>query len=331
VVVQQPKADVYAPLERMRNQFILVGFFSVLLFLAVAVAIAWHILQPLRQLQAAAEAVGHGERQLHLNIHTGDELEELAQTFEQMARSLSDLEHMRADLINMVVHDLKMPLSTIMPCLETLSNGDIGSLTPQQSHFIEMARRSGHEMLMLIQNLLDVAKMEEGKLTLYPEHFLPKDWARSVIANFKPLAEGAQKKLHLTANKDLPPMEGDIPLLSRVLGNLLSNALRHTRHGTGEVEVTLYGEGTHLAIEVRDNGEGIPEEEQQRIFEKFVQGKTMPVRLGTGLGLTFCKMVVEAHHGRIHVFSQPGDGSVFTVHLPVPAEELVAEADPQFA
>jgi signal transduction histidine kinase len=317
VVIQQPEADVYAPLKHMRRQFILWTLVSVLVFLLIAIGVSWRILQPLRQLQVAVEDVGQGKREIHLDIHTHDELEDLAVTFEKMTRSLAELERVRRDLISMIVHDLKMPLATILPSLESLLAGDMGRLSKDQSHFVQMARRSSHEMLMLIENLLDVAKMEEGKLTLHRERFAPADWAKSVIANFQPLAEAAKKKLTLTLSKDLAPVEGDAALLGRVLGNLISNALRHTPAASGEVSVSLYRDGSQLAVEVRDNGEGIPQEEQERIFDKFVQGEgqTMTLRSGTGLGLTFCKMVVEAHGGHITLFSQPKEGSVFTFRL----------------
>jgi len=217
----------------------------------------------------------------------------------------------------MIVHDLKMPLSTILPSLENLLMGDLGKLNPEQSQFVQMARRSGHEMLMLIENLLDVAKMEEGKLFLHKEIFNPNDWAKSVVSNFKPLAESAKKHLALTLAKDLTPVEGDSALLGRVLGNLISNALRYVKPGSGEVAVALYRDAAQLVVEVRDNGQGIAEEHQARIFEKFVQGNHKRESLGgsVGLGLTFCKMVVEEHGGRISLFSQPGAGSVFTFRL----------------
>jgi signal transduction histidine kinase len=230
----------------------------------------------------------------------------------------------------MVVHDLKMPLSTILPSLESLLAGDFGALSKDQAHFIQMARRSGHEMLMLIHNLLDVAKMEEGKLTLRPEPFAPGDWAKSVIANFQPLAEAAKKKLTLEVACGIAAIKGDVPLLSRVLGNFISNALRHTGPGSGEVTVSLYQDGEQLAVEVRDNGEGIPEEDQAHIFERFVQGKGQKtsLRSGAGLGLTFCKMIVEAHGGLITLFSQPKEGSVFTFRLPsmnVPSKDVLPQ------
>jgi signal transduction histidine kinase len=318
VVIQQPKADVYASLERMRRQFIGWTLASVLVFLSAALLVAWRILKPLRQLQEAVEAVGEGARDVHLDIHTHDELEDLAATFEKMTQSLGALERTRRDLISMVVHDLKMPLSTILPSLESLLAGDFGPLSKDQAHFIQMARRSGQEMLMLIHNLLDVAKMEEGKLPLRPEPFTPGDWAKSVVANFQPLADAAKKKLALEVAYGIVAVKGDVPLLSRVLGNFISNALRHTVPGSGEVTVSLYQDADQLAVEIRDNGEGIPEEEQKNIFERFVQGKgqAASLRSGTGLGLTFCRMIVDAHGGHITLFSQPKEGSVFTFRLP---------------
>lgn len=213
VVIQQPQKHVYAPLERMRRQFILWTLVSVVVFLLLAMFISWRILKPLRLLREAVEEVGQGKREVHLEIHTQDELEDLAATFEKMTRSLGDLERMRRDLISMIVHDLKMPLSTILPSLENLLMGEMGNLSEQQVSFVQMARRSAQEMLMLIQNLLDVARMEDGKLKLHPELFTPTDWATSVISNFRPLADSASKSLKLMLAVDLPPVEGDPALL----------------------------------------------------------------------------------------------------------------------
>jgi len=327
VIVQQPKDVVYAPVQRMLNQFIGWALLFVSIFVVLATLVGWKILRPLRKLRDAAERVGRGERDVTLDIHTHDELEDVGHSFNNMARSLSDLERLRADMTHMIVHDLKMPLSSILPSLDALITGEMGPLTSTQVHFLQTSRRSGQEMLMLIQNLLDVSRLEEGKLKLQKEKFIPGDWAESVVYNFKPLAEGGKKKLSLSLGPDLLPVEGDMALLGRVLGNLISNALRHVPQATGEVTVTLYRDGNQLAVQVRDNGEGIPEEEQQRIFEKFVQveGRTMAPRTGTGLGLAFCKMVVEAHGGRIVVYSQPKEGSQFTFYIPLSVASAASE------
>ena len=324
VVVQQPKSDVYAPIEHMRRQFILFTAISVLLFLAITVLLAWRILKPLRTLRAAAEQIAQGRRQLQLHIKTHDELEDLGRAFEQMARSIASLESMRSDLVNMVVHDLKVPLSTIMPSLECLRSDEGGQLTAEQRRFVDMAIRASNEMLTMIQNLLDVAKLEEGRMKLQMDDFIPADWAGAVVRNFTPLAEAMRKQLELVIPHPIPNARADIGLLNRVLANLVLNALRHTATGTGQVTITLFQDAHFLAVEVRDNGEGIAKEDQAQLFQKFVQGaqRGNPAWFGTGLGLTFCKMVIEAHGGRIHFFSELQIGSVFTFYLPLPMSSI---------
>lgn len=331
VIVEQPRADVYATLLRMRYQFVVWSLVSLAVFLSIALFIGWRILQPLRQLRAAVDQVGRGENDIQLNIKTQDELEELGRAFEAMAKSLAQLERMRSDLITMIVHDLKMPLSTILPSLESLLAGDMGVLSPSQAHFVQMARRSGQDMLTLIQNLLDVARLEEGRLTLQKERIAPRSWVQSVVTNFSTQASTQKKQLSAVTTEEPMIIDADVSLLTRALGNLIANALRHTPAGVGEVTVTAFQDGNQLAVEVRDNGEGISEEEQKRIFEKFTQGagQKVTLRTGSGLGLTFCKMVIEAHGGRISVFSNKGQGSLFTFHLPLVAEADLASMAPQ--
>jgi signal transduction histidine kinase len=318
VVVQQPRSDVYAPLRRMRWQFIAWTTLSVGLFLGLTVLIAWRIQQPLRQLQRAAEHITEGKMDVQLNIHTGDELEELGKAFSRMAEALRHLEVMRRDLISMIVHDLKSPLSSMLASVDYLLTNSAGPLAPDQRKFLAIAHRSGADLLTLIQNLLDVAKLEEGRLVLNKETFIPAAWAEEVLSAFRPVAAAGKKKISLSVSGDVPPVVGDRALLSRVLSNLVSNALRHTPLTIGEVVVALVPRKDQLSVEVRDNGQGIPQEYQTRIFEKFVQveRRRAHLRTGTGLGLTFCKMVVEAHGGRIFVNSVPDQGSTFIFLLP---------------
>ncbi len=319
VVVQQPRAEVYEPLIRLRDDSILCLCIGLFIFISLALAVAWRILQPLRQLEGAAEAIGRGNLDVDLDIKTGDELEDLGKAFNQMADSLRALETMRTDLINMIIHDLKSPLSTILASLDYLISGELGTLTEEQMKFLNMSRRASQDLLGMIQTLLDIAKMDEGKLVLEKESFAPLPWAEKVVQSFQPSAEIAQKKLVLESPNALSAAEGDVALLSRVLGNLISNALQHTRMKTGAVTVILNSDDGLLRVDVQDNGEGIPLEHQSAIFEKFVQvdGGQKRVRRGTGLGLTFCKMVVEAHGGVIAVHSTPQQGSTFTFTLPL--------------
>jgi signal transduction histidine kinase len=333
VVVQQPKADVYAPLQRMQRSFIIWTTLSVGLFVIITVVIAWRIQQPLRQLQYAAERIAAGKMDVQLNIHTNDELEELAKAFSRMTDSLKQLETMRRDLINMLVHDLKSPLSSILTSMDYLLTGQAGPVSQEQRRFLAIGHRSGTEMLNLVQNLLDVARMEEGKLLLNREAFSVAEWAEEVLTTYRPIAEAGKKVLTLSVEENIPPLEADRSLLARVLGNLLSNALRHTPLGTGVVHIALKRRGDQLNVEVRDNGQGIPPEYLNRIFEKFVQieRRRAHLRTGTGLGLTFCKMVVDAHGGRIYVQSVASEGSTFTFLIPLATAVPAADKAPESA
>jgi signal transduction histidine kinase len=327
VVVQQSRDEVYGALERMQNRMVLWTLVTLLVLLGLTLTVAWRILKPLRKMQAAAEKISHGDLDVHLEIRTRDELEDLGEAFERMADSLRRLDALRKDLINMIIHDLKTPLSNIMASVDYLLSGEIGVLSDVQRKLVATSRRAGQDMLVMIQNLLDVARLEEGKLTLKRDSFAPTPWAEKVVSAFQPVARAAQKTLRLQSTAELPDVVGDIALLNRVLANLISNAVSHTLPTVGEVTVALFPSTDYLVIEVRDNGEGIPIEDQKRIFEKFVQGQRKMGRHGSGLGLTFCKMVVEAHGGRIYVVSAPQQGSCFTFHLPY-AHSLTTEPPP---
>ncbi|MBI3291825.1 MAG: sensor histidine kinase [Elusimicrobia bacterium] len=318
VVVQQPKAVVYEPLRAMRARFVGWTFLWLGFFVGAGWFLINRILRPVRELQRGVEQLKAGQWQVQLVVQTGDELETLARTFQQMAIALGELEELRRDLIAMIVHDLKSPLTVILASLDLLSAREGGAVTDTQQRFLSLARQSGQDLLDIIQNLLDVAKMEEGKLVLHREPCALAELIRSQVSRWTPVAQLEDKTIHTDLVEDVPPVRLDRPLIMRVISNLLANALRHTSRGYGVISVTLTAGESAVTVQVQDNGEGIPQEYQEKIFEKFVQAarKRARVRTGVGLGLTFCKMAVEAHGGRIGVESQPGHGSTFTWTLP---------------
>ena len=173
-------------------------------------------------------------------------------------------------------------------------------------------------MLVMIQNLLDVAKMEEEKLELRKE---PVDIAALILdrlQHFEALAVTEKKTITASVDKSIPPVNMDKSLIERVINNLLTNALHHTSSG-GVIKLGVKNSDGFAEVTIADNGEGIPEEYREKIFEKFVQVKKKQahLRTGTGLGLTFCKMVVETHGGSIRVDSELGKGSAFIFKIPM--------------
>jgi NtrC-family two-component system sensor histidine kinase KinB len=248
-----------------------------------------------------------------------------------------ELEKMREDLTRMIVHDLRSPLTAIMGGLHLLREA-IGASHSQAEMLLDIAASSSQKMLEMVNSLLDISQLEAGQMRLEikarPLHNLV-DSARERVA---PLALEYGIALQVDLPSDPPQVAVDEELVTRVLVNLLDNAIKFSPQG-GVVSVTANGvsapptfedrsESTsqhYVSVSVTDTGPGIPEKYREKIFEKFGQVEEQESRQGrgSGLGLTFCKLVVEAHGGHIWVDSQVGQGSTFTFTLPVAETESV--------
>jgi signal transduction histidine kinase len=318
VFTQIPSRDIYRPIRQMRQRVLLWTLFWTAVFLLVGFVFVQRVAEPLSLLQQGVHEISQGHLDIKLAIHTGDEIEELAKNVEKMAGALKQLEAFRQDLIRMIIHDLKSPLSGIMGSLDYLEFGMSGSFNEDQRKIISLAKKSSESMLALIQNLLDVAKMEEGKLELRRE---PVDMAAVLTERynqFSALAASEKKTLSLDIEPGLPVVAAERGLIERVINNLVTNALSHTT-SRGQIHLGLKRAAAFLEVTVADDGAGIPPEFIDKIFEKFVQVKRKDVQLrtGAGLGLTFCRMVVETHGGTIRVESELNKGSAFKFTLPV--------------
>lgn len=238
----------------------------------------------------------------------------------QLARAYADLqaaEAMRDDLTDMVVHDLRSPLTSIKLSLELLDRSQADPEKDQQ--LLTRSKTAVTHMMGLINQLLDVARLETGQLELNREPVQISQLLQEKAVLFAPQTESNQKQIEVQTGDSLPMVTADGELIGRVLENLIGNALKYTEHG-GHIWLTAVPHNDSLTIQVRDDGEGIAPTAVAHIFDKFYQVKDdsgKPLRRGTGLGLTFCKLVVEAHHGHIWVESAPGQGSAFFFTLPL--------------
>ncbi len=245
------------------------------------------------------------------------------QGLQESYKRLQELEKLRDDLTNMIVHDLRTPLTSVITGMQTLQV--VGDLDEVQREMVGIAISGGEILLGMINALLEVEKMESGSMHL---DYAVLDAAALVAGAINQVASLSESK-GLTLVRQIaagvPPFSGDENKLRRVLVNLLGNAIKFTpAGGTLTVNVRL-GEDEHsLVFSISDTGEGIPSEAFERIFEKFGQvasrqgGRTM----STGLGLTFCKLAVEAHGGHIGVESVPGIGSTFSFTIPLCLQTL---------
>jgi signal transduction histidine kinase len=246
---------------------------------------------------------------------------------EQSFRRLREVERMRDDLMKMIVHDLKTPLTTVLGSLEMLGEGDFGPVSESQTEVIRDCRGKADELLALINDLLEIAQLEEASLpldvgTIDPRAFLTET-AQEWGLRFQ--QEGAVVSVEVS--DDAPRFDADVSLLRRVLANLIQNALTHSSRAVA-VRLCARRDEAGILLTVADNGPGIPREYQEVIFGKFerVKNPNVPRVRSSGLGLTFCRLVAEAHGGRIWVQSAEGQGSAFHLLLPLHPVTERAEA-----
>ena len=224
---------------------------------------------------------------------------------------LRRLEKLRDDLTHMVVHDLRNPLSVIFGFLDMLE-GDLPNLSPANQSFLPLTRICAEELFEMISSILDVSQIGDGKMKLQRG---PCDLAaliKGVIATTQLFGERTVSFQSLEA---APVVTADEGLIRRIMQNLLGNAIKHSPAG-GNVNVAVTLCGNEFCVAVTDSGPGIEPEYRERIFEKFAQLEQGRKHGGSGLGLTFCKLAIEAHGGRIGVESEVGKGSTFWWALP---------------
>ncbi len=224
-------------------------------------------------------------------------------------------QHKSEFLANMS-HELRTPLNSILGFSQLLLEGDGGILTRDQRQDVDIIAQNGQHLLVLINDLLDISKLEAGKAQLHRGEVDVEPLISECVESVSSLAKN--KKLELTANvsAEVGRVFADGPKLKQVLLNLLGNAIKFTE--TGGVRVTAERQGAELLISVRDTGIGVPPEDAERIFESFQQGQSgiSGKYQGTGLGLAISRRLVEMHGGRLWVKSTPGQGSIFTFSIP---------------
>jgi signal transduction histidine kinase len=228
--------------------------------------------------------------------------------------NLIELDHLRKDFVNTVSHDLRSPLTAILGYVELIERA--GPVNPQQAEFIKRVKTSVHTTTELIDDLLDLGRVEVGLI----DELAPVDMPAIVQASLDALQgqiENKQLTVKLAVPQDVPAVLGSHTQLGQVAANLIGNAVKYTPAG-GEVRVLLRREQNQLILHVADSGPGIPLEEQGKIFDRFYRAtNALPSIPGTGLGLAIVKTIVENHRGRIWVDSKVGEGSIFTVVLPL--------------
>ncbi len=260
----------------------------------------------------------HNRLLLGARVRSLLKLKAATDALEESYRRLRELERVRDDLMKMIVHDLKTPLTSILATMELLIDGDLGPLGDRQRGALADTQVKSEELLSLINDLLEVRRIEETSIALHLEEIDAPGLLEEMLRDWALRFQQERTVAAADVASDSPTFRGDRGMLKRVFGNLIQNALIHSG---APIELTLVArpDPNGIRFTVVDTGPGIPPEYHDVIFQKFEQVRAVhaPRVRTSGLGLTFCRLVVEAHGGRIWVQSTEGAGSAFHFILPL--------------
>jgi len=327
-------------------------------WLATYIIVRYVIVKPVLHLKEVSDSITRGDLEQRADIRTGDEFEELSQAFNRMLRHLTtvqedlqklnrvferkvdelaqanlrlfELNNLKNEFLATMSHELRTPLNSILGFSDVLLTNP-ANLTEKQQRYVAHIRSSGRTPSSLITDVLDLAKIESGKMELRPVEMSVTDLVERVVGAMMPLAERKNIEMTWEVDPDVPLVLQDLGKLQQILNNLISNAIKFTPEG-GRVRVRASQRLDNLVLVVEDTGIGIPLEDQERIFEKFRQGSSTtgehdPLTRefeGTGLGLSITRELSKLLGGGIGLQSEFGKGSKFTVIVPlrivVPAE-----------
>lgn len=272
--------------------------------------------RPIRDVAKGARVIGEGDLAHRIPAEGPEELRRLSAEFNRMAERLQELDRLKEDFLASVTHELRSPMSSVIGFADMLLGGSGGPLSPKQEEWIQTLRSSAGRLSRMINNILDLAKLEAGLMPFEREEVLVGELAEETAREFEPVAVERKVRLSVAA-RDSSPAWADAESVRQVLANLLSNALKFAPAG-GAVTVEVIDHGAEVRATVRDTGPGIPQEAMGNLFSKFFQIRRTRDRArgpGTGLGLAISKAIVEAQGGRIRVES-PGPGAAFSFTLP---------------
>jgi signal transduction histidine kinase len=351
VVVNLPMEQTYKAINSNRAILITAAMVTAILAMVSSYMIVRYVIvKPVKHLRDVSDAIAAGRLTIRSQIQTGDEFEELSHAFNRMLHNLvamqqelrdvnNDLDRkvdelaqanmalfemnrLKSDFLATMSHELRTPLNSIIGFSEVLSGSE--QLNERHRRYATNIQSSGRMLLAMINDILDLAKIESGKMEVRSEDFSIRDVCEGLTNLCRPVAERKNITLECRLDEAIPLLRQDPGKLRQILYNLLSNAIKFTTEG-GRVTLLARAEGRFVVVEVQDTGIGIAAEDRDTIFEKFRQAKVpgqgenvlTREHQGTGLGLSIVRELTNLLGGEVQLDSQPGQGSTFTVRIPM--------------
>ena len=318
VLLFTPVAKINTALNQVYRIIWGTALFAFLLGGLVIFLTSRRLSRPLTTMKEAAVAIAEGDYSKEIAATNCDELDQLTASFNYMRERIQQVEKMRQELLANVSHELRTPLTSIRGFIQAILEGVVPE--GDQEKYLKIAREEVDRLTRLVQDLLDLARIKSGSISLNKEPLDIGELAIKVATEFRLIA--AAKSITVETDEGLV-ISGDRDRIRQVMINLLSNAVKYTEQN-GQIQINVRRESGRAVLKVRDNGAGIPETELEHIFDKFhrVDKSRDAATGGTGLGLAIVKELVELHNGSAAAWSAPGKGTEITIELP-----LVESAD----
>jgi signal transduction histidine kinase len=342
VIIERPAEEAYTPLyaSMLRTSgLLLIGF-------TMAVLASWfagrRVVRPLEALRRGVERIGKGDLNHRLDLKTGDEIEILADEFNEMAmhlreaytglerkvaertqeltvanEKLEEASQLKSQFLANVNHELRTPVSAIIGYAHLVLRATQGQISRLQRENLEDLLRNAERLLHQIDSLLEFSKIEAGKMEMHVESVEVNEVIQEAIATIESTLNGGSVRIIREIGSDLPVLNTDREKLGQIVLNLLDNAVKFTEQG--EIRISASQQNRSLKLAVSDTGVGIEKEDLNKVFEEFHRGGRLSngKYRGTGLGLAIVKKFVDLLGGEVAVESEVGKGSVFTVSLPL--------------
>jgi signal transduction histidine kinase len=332
-LVNKAEADVVTGIEASKqayenSQYVVIAFAlgSIVLALVLGYAISWSLVSPVEEIEARLNRVAAGDFTQRVHVINRDELGTLAANVNRMCEELGRLyQHIEAasqnksQFLASMSHELRTPLNAIIGLTEMMVTNAARFGTEKAMEPLQRVHRAGTHLLGLINQVLDLSKIEAGKLELNPTAVHLARLIEEVMGTARPLAEQNKNRLVVEAQENLGQLTVDPMRLRQILLNLLSNACKFTKQGEVVLRARrVVGGSDWIELAVADSGIGMTAEQQAKLFEEFTQADASTAREygGTGLGLAITRKLAHMMGGDVTVASEPGKGSVFTVRLP---------------
>ncbi|ABR54051.1 integral membrane sensor signal transduction histidine kinase [Methanococcus vannielii SB] len=335
--VGSPQTYAAVAKNEIKEKIIIIAILCILLSVITSTYSNYRIKKPIMDLKRGTEEFGKGNYEYKTNIKSGDELELLSNSFDKMAEKiaisnkelekraleleeknteLKKLDDLKSDLIAIVSHEIRTPLTSIKGYVELVLDEAVGKINNSQRKCLTTARENVVRLNRLISSMLDLSKLAKGELEMHREEINIKKTIDEVIDDLKPIS--AEKNINITLEIDDIIINADKDRMKQVFINLIENAIKFSPEN--EIIEIKGKEEYHgdVSITVKDNGEGIPKDKLEKVFDRFYQADLSPKRKGkgTGLGLAVCKSIIQAHGGSIWVKSEIGKGCTFYIVLP---------------